>query len=56
MENTLNQQTEKEISDRVQIISMLYDGACNFTKLARKKLEVGDCTGKIAFISKRPLR
>jgi len=52
MENTLNQQTEKEISDRVQIISMLYDGACNFTKVARKKMEVGDSTGRSHYIKK----
>ena len=52
MENTLNQQTEKEISDRVQIISMLYDGACNFTKIARKKMEVGDSTGRSHYIKK----
>jgi flagellar protein FliS len=52
MENTLSQQTEKEISDRVQIISMLYDGAFNFTKLAKKKLELGDSIGKSSHIKK----
>lgn len=52
MEKTLKQQTEKEISDRVQIISMLYDGAFNFTRLAKKKLQLGDSIGKSFHIKK----
>jgi len=48
----LNQQTEVKVSDRVQIITMLYDGALNFIGKAKEKLEVGDTLGKTHFIKK----
>ncbi len=38
--------------NRIKTISMLYEGASNFTKVARKKMEVGDSTGKSHYIRK----
>lgn len=48
----LNQQTEMKVSDRVQIVTMLYDGAINFIRKAKEKMEVGDTLGKTHFIKK----
>ncbi len=48
----LDQQTEVKVSDRVQIVTMLYDGAINFIRKAKEKLEVGDTMGKTHFIKK----
>lgn len=48
----LNQQTELKVADRVQIVTMLYDGAINFILKAKEKLEVGDTVGKTHFIKK----
>lgn len=48
----LNQQPELKVSDRVQIVTMLYDGAINFILKAKEKLEVGDTLGKTHFIKK----
>ena len=52
MEKTLDKQMDKEMLDRVQVVTMLYDGAANFTRIARKKLETGDMSGKSFHISK----
>lgn len=49
---TMNQQTETQAPDRVQIITMLYDGTINFIQKAREKMEVGDSVGKSHFIKK----
>jgi len=49
---TLNHQTEVKVSDRVQIVTMLYDGAINFIGKAKEKMEVGDTLGKTDFIKK----
>jgi len=49
---TLNQQTEMKVSDRVQIVTMLYDGSINFILKAKEKMEVGDTVGKTHFIKK----
>lgn len=49
---TLNHKTESNVSDRVQIVTMLYDGALNFIGKAKEKLEVGDILGKSQFIKK----
>lgn len=38
--------------DRIKTISMLYEGASNFTKIAKKKMEVGDSTGRSHYIKK----
>ena len=38
--------------NRIKTISMLYEGASNFTKIARKKMEVGDSTGQSHYIRK----
>jgi flagellar protein FliS len=38
--------------NRIKTISMLYEGASNFTKIARKKMEVGDSTGRSHYIKK----
>ncbi|RJR15172.1 MAG: flagellar export chaperone FliS [Nitrospiraceae bacterium] len=48
----MNQQTETQVPDRVQIITMLYDGTINFIQKAREKMEVGDSVGKSHFIKK----
>lgn len=48
----MNQQTETQGPDRVQIITMLYDGTINFIQKAREKMEVGDSVGKSHFIKK----
>ena len=47
---TLNHQPEGMVSDRVKIVTMLYDGAINFIIKAKEKLEVGDTVGKTHFI------
>ncbi|MEW6599424.1 MAG: flagellar export chaperone FliS [Nitrospirota bacterium] len=48
----LDRQNELKVADRVQIVTMLYDGAINFIGKAKEKLEVGDTMGKTHFIKK----
>ena len=48
----LNSQTEASVSDRIQIVTMLYDGAINFIGKARDKMDTGDSLGKAHFIKK----
>jgi len=43
---------EVNTSDRVKVISLLYDGAINFIKVARKRIELGDIAGKGLYIGK----
>ena len=43
---------EVNTSDRVKVISMLYDGAINFIRVARKRMELGDIAGKGLYIGK----
>ena len=43
---------EVNTSDRVKVISLLYDGAINFIKVARKRMELGDLAGKGLYIGK----
>jgi len=43
---------EVNTSDRVKVISLLYDGAINFIKVARKRIELGDLAGKGLYIGK----
>lgn len=43
---------EVNTSDKVKIISLLYDGAINFIKVARKRMELGDIAGKGLYIGK----
>jgi flagellar protein FliS len=38
--------------DSVKVISMLYDGAINFTRAAKTKMEIGDSTGRTLYIQK----
>jgi flagellar protein FliS len=38
--------------DSVKIISMLYDGAVNFTRVAKSKIEIGDSAGRTLYIKK----
>ena len=38
--------------NKIKTISMLYEGASNFTKIARKKMEVGNSTGRSHYIKK----
>ncbi|RJQ55211.1 MAG: flagellar export chaperone FliS [Nitrospiraceae bacterium] len=38
--------------NRIKTILMLYEGASNFTKIARKKMEVGDSIGRSHYIGK----
>ncbi|MBI5741901.1 MAG: flagellar export chaperone FliS [Nitrospirae bacterium] len=49
---TRNNRTEVSEADRIKTIAMLYDGAANFTRVARKKLETGDTTGKSLYLGK----
>ena len=49
---TLNHQPQGMVSDRVKIVTMLYDVAINFIIKAKEKLEVGDTVGKTHFIKK----
>lgn len=43
---------EVNSSDRVKVISLLFDGAINFIKVARKRMELGDIAGKGLYIGK----
>ncbi len=53
MEQALEyRKTEVNTSDKVRIVSLMYDGAINFIKIARKRLEGGDIAGKGHFIGK----
>jgi len=49
---TINNRAEVSEADRIKTIAMLYDGAANFTRVARKKLEIGDATGKSLYLGK----
>ncbi len=50
----INQYKSAEVntSDGVKIVSMLYDGAINFTRIARKRMGHGDIAGKGLYIGK----
>lgn len=48
----LNNQAEANVSDRVQIVTMLYDGSINFIEKAKEKIETGDSIGRSHFINK----
>lgn len=45
-------QVEIGTSDNVRIVTMLYEGAINFIKIAKKKLQSGDIAGKGVYIGK----
>lgn len=45
-------QTEINAADSVKVVSMLYDGAVNFLKVARGKLQHGDIAGKGLYVGK----
>ncbi len=44
--------TEVNTSDNVRIVSLLYDGAINFIRVARKRAEQSDIAGKGLYIGK----
>jgi len=44
--------TEVNTSDNVRIISLLYDGAINFIKIAKNRMGQGDIPGKGLYIGK----
>ncbi len=44
--------TEVNTSDNVRIVSLLYDGAINFIRVARKRAEQSDTAGKGFYIGK----
>jgi len=44
--------THINTSDRVKMVSLLYEGAINYLRLARKKMEEGDIAGKGLYIGK----
>ena len=48
----LHSQAEASVSDRIQVVTMLYDGAINFIGKAREKMDTGDSLGKAHFIKK----
>jgi len=53
MEKTIvEKETETGMSDRIKTISLLYDGALNFLKIAKKKMEQGDSYGAEQYIKK----
>jgi flagellar protein FliS len=41
-----------DTTDRVQIVLMLYDGALNHMKVAKRKIEAGDIRAKCAHLGK----
>jgi len=49
---TLRNSTVTGNADGVKIITMLYDGASNFIRIAREKMEQGDILGKELYIKK----
>ena len=49
---TLNSQDQASVSDRIQVVTMLYDGAINFIGKAKEKMDTGDSLGKSHFIKK----
>ena len=48
----LKNKPETSVSDRIQVVTMLYDGAINFIGKAREKMDTGDSLGKSHFIKK----
>ncbi len=46
------QNTQVTTATPEKILLMLYDGAINFTRIARERLEQGDVAGKAKFIGK----
>lgn len=44
--------TEVSTANNIRIISMLYDGAVNFVRIARNRLEQKDVAGKALYIAK----
>lgn len=44
--------TEVNSSDNVRIIALLYDGAINFIRIAKKKMEQGDIPAKCLYVGK----
>ena len=46
------QKTTFDTSDNARIVSLLFDGAVNFLKIARGKIEAGDIAGKGLFLGK----
>ena len=49
---SMSPQVEASVSDRIQVVTMLYDGAINFIGKAREKMDTGDSLGKTHFIQK----
>ncbi len=49
---TAYRNAEINTSDRVKIISLLYDGAINFIKMAMSRMEENDIAGKGLYIGK----
>ncbi len=49
---TLSSQDQASLSDRIQVVTMLYDGAMNFIGKAKEKMDTGDSLGKSHFIKK----
>ncbi len=49
---TLKAKQEVRDSDRIQVVTMLYDGAVNFIAKAREKMDRGDSIGKSLYIKK----
>jgi len=45
-------QAEASVSDRIQVVTMLYNGAINFIGKAREKMDMGDSLGKTHNIKK----
>jgi len=52
MEGSVNKQELENNMNRIQIVSMLFDGAVKFIKTARNKLEAGDSTGTSLYLGK----
>ena len=50
--SALKETVAEDRTDNVQVISMLYDGALNFIRIAKEKTEIGDVTGKTLYTNK----
>jgi flagellar protein FliS len=51
-EDSFDNRNEASDAEKVRVISLLYEGAINFNKTAKKKCELGDSAGKELYIKK----
>lgn len=51
-ETAFTEKADLNEAERINAISMLYDGALKFTKTAKEKTEQGDSAGRVLYIRK----